>query len=73
MASNKTLANSLLAQGFDGTWIQKGVVRVRCSQCESLVICGIPTHETGCPNARHECQGCNEQIAIQQRYCQNCA
>jgi hypothetical protein len=24
--------------------------RVRCSQCEALVINGIATHERGCPN-----------------------
>jgi hypothetical protein len=26
--------------------------RIRCSQCEALVINGTPTHEHGCPNAR---------------------
>lgn len=65
--TNKTLANRLLDQGFDGTWISKGVVHVRCGQCESLVICGIATHEHGCPNARHECKGCNEQVPVNQR------
>jgi hypothetical protein len=24
--------------------------RVRCSQCEALVISGVATHESGCPN-----------------------
>lgn len=24
--------------------------RVRCSQCQALVINGTPTHESGCPN-----------------------
>lgn len=24
--------------------------KVRCSQCEALVINGVPAHETGCPN-----------------------
>ena len=28
--------------------------RVRCSQCEALVINGIPTHERGCPNTPRE-------------------
>ena len=27
-------------------------VRVSCTQCEALVICGTATHETGCPQAR---------------------
>lgn len=45
----------LLALGFDlsrqydrddgGTY-----VRVRCSQCDALVINGTPCHETACPN-----------------------
>lgn len=25
-------------------------VRIKCSQCEALVINGVPTHEHGCPN-----------------------
>ena len=24
--------------------------RIRCSQCDALVINGVPCHETGCPN-----------------------
>ena len=30
---------------------------VRCSCCEALVINGVPTHETGCPNARRDDDG----------------
>ena len=45
---------------------------VRCSQCEALVICGIPTHETGCPNATRECRGCNNLIPIRETYCKDC-
>jgi hypothetical protein len=30
--------------------------RVRCSQCEALVINGVPCHERGCPNERKEKQ-----------------
>ncbi len=39
--------------GFDKT-VRTGVKRyyVSCSQCEALVINGLPTHERGCPNAR---------------------
>ena len=29
---------------FTSSW------RIRCSQCEALVINGIPAHERGCPN-----------------------
>jgi len=33
---------------FERAW------RVRCSQCEALVINGYPTHERGCPNVPRE-------------------
>ena len=72
MTTNKTLANRLIAQGFDGTYIRNGSVHVLCSQCEALVLNGCATHEHGCLNTRHECRGCNEQIAIGQKYCQDC-
>lgn len=50
----KSHTQQLKDRGFDlseydrseGTW------RVRCSQCEALVINGTPCHETGCPNKR---------------------
>lgn len=29
-------------------------IRIRCSQCEALVINGVPCHETGCPNTVRE-------------------
>lgn len=47
--------------------------RVRCDACEALVINGTPTHETGCPNAKHECRGCNALIPVRQRYCEDCS
>lgn len=47
--------------------------RVWCSQCRSLVINGYPTHEKGCPNAMHECRGCNEIIPMNQKYCETCS
>jgi hypothetical protein len=53
--SNKTLANQLIDQGFDRTYIRSGVVHLNCSQCEALVINNTATHETRCPNV------CNEQ------------
>ena len=34
--------------------------RVRCSQCEALVINGIATHERGCPNAPRR-DGCEDE------------
>lgn len=47
--------------------------KVRCSSCEALAINGTPTHETGCPSAMHECNGCNEIIPAKQKYCASCA
>lgn len=63
----------LVAMGFDlsqhipftNQW------RVKCSQCQALAINGTPTHETGCPNAMHECRGCNAIIPMNQRYCED--
>jgi len=44
--------------GFDRTEYDRSdnMYRVRCSQCEALVINGIPCHERGCPNERKEKQ-----------------
>lgn len=47
--------------------------RVRCHACEAMVINGIPCHETGCLEARHECRGCNELIPTTRRYCDSCS
>lgn len=47
--------------------------KVACSQCEALAINGHACHETGCPNSRHECAGCNEIIPLRQKYCADCA
>ena len=70
--TNKQLANRFIDQGFNNTTIRSGNVRLACSQCEALVINGIATHETGCPNATHECNGCNTRVPQNQRYCANC-
>lgn len=45
---------TLVAMGFDQAEYNRSAKcwRVRCSQCEVLVINGHPTHETGCPNER---------------------
>lgn len=43
---------SLFDRGFDESSYNEEAesFRVRCSQCEALVINTIPCHETGCPN-----------------------
>lgn len=54
--------DDLHRRGFD----QSHAVRferaavVRCSQCEALVVCGIPTHEHGCPNRPVVCRECGD-------------
>jgi hypothetical protein len=42
----------VISLGFDRSFKDEdeGYIRVRCSQCEALVINGIPAHEHGCPN-----------------------
>jgi len=46
----------LRKQGFDLSVYDRhvGYWRVRCSQCEAMVIQGVPCHEAGCPNARRD-------------------
>ena len=46
------MGQHLKEQGFDDSTYDCGdrTYRVRCSQCEALVINGVPTHERGCPN-----------------------
>jgi hypothetical protein len=67
-ARNDARRASLTAQGFrvddDG--------RASCDQCAALSINGVPTHETGCPNARHECAGCNALVPVRVKYCEDC-
>jgi hypothetical protein len=46
--------------------------RIQCDCCASVVINGIPCHERGCPNATHECNGCNERIPVSRKYCDSC-
>lgn len=57
-----TLLEDVLSRGFDRSErigrddsgrFCKGV-RVRCSQCEALVINGMACHETGCRNTPRE-------------------
>ena len=67
--TTKEAHRHLLAFGFD---LSQGRT-ARCSQCEALCINGHPTHETGCPNAVHECDGCNALIPARQRFCEDCS
>jgi len=47
-----TTGELLRRRGFDLTTYNRGTgyYRVRCSQCEALVINGLACHEPGCPN-----------------------
>ena len=59
--------------GFDeSSVIRGGLIRVKCSRCEALTINSIATHEHGCPNAMHECHGCNAIVPARVRYCAEC-
>lgn len=63
MASKQTLIlESALDRGFDRSERSgRRGVHIGCSQCEALVICGIPTHEFSCPNGRrYECRECGQ-------------
>jgi hypothetical protein len=64
---------ALESRGFDQSYIVRGgLIRVRCSQCAAATINGIACHETGCPNAVHECHGCNALVPIRVKYCADC-
>ena len=62
--------------GFDASTISAHSARsivVQCSACKVVRIQGVPTHETGCSNAKHECKGCNTLVSKNQIYCEDCA
>jgi hypothetical protein len=50
----KITVQILRDRGFDLTTYDRSErrYRVRCSQCEAMVINGVACYETGCPNAR---------------------
>jgi hypothetical protein len=73
MRNKKQILESLESQGFDSSYISGQGVRVGCSQCQALCINGTATHETGCSNVVHECQGCSERVERFQRYCVDCS
>lgn len=65
----------LHARGFDAStpiFGRPNLLAAKCSQCQAAVINGVACHETGCPNARHECRGCNALIPMRQTYCEDC-
>lgn len=33
---------------------------IACSQCDAMVICGVPTHEQGCPHIPVACRECGQ-------------
>jgi hypothetical protein len=72
MASSKTaqLLQTAIAEGFDQSvpigrdndgQFARGI-RVRCSQCEALVLQGTACHEHGCPNIARACRECGNVI-----------
>lgn len=67
--------DELHARGFDGsahTFGRPNLISVSCTQCQALVINGTPCHERGCPNAMHECRGCNVLVSQSVKYCDDC-
>ena len=61
----------LHGEGFNESYKHKDYIRVKCSNCEALVINGIACHEAGCDNTMHECRGCNT-ILDYHGYCEDC-
>lgn len=60
------------ARGFDLSRRTPPTLHIACSQCEALVVNGVPTHERGCSNAGDECAGCNARVPHGVRYCADC-
>jgi hypothetical protein len=52
----KSLGPWLRKLGFDESYFRRDtwVWKVKCSQCEAVVINGTPCHEPGCPNRKKE-------------------
>lgn len=69
-----SIVSTLRARGFDRSFAVpfRHEWQVGCSQCEALAICGIPCHETGCPNATRECKGCDARVPSHVDYCHDC-
>lgn len=52
----KSRVARLRDEGFDQSWYnpRDQTWKVRCSQCEAVVINGHPCHERGCPNEKRK-------------------
>lgn len=68
----KVRLSSLIALGFDVSYLSGGNPVATCQCCAAAVINGVPCHESGCPKAKHECRGCNTIIPANRRWCQDC-
>lgn len=68
-----TLAN-LRARGFDRSEHVPftKTFRVRCSACAAVTVNNVALHETGCPNEKFECRGCNALVDRKGAYCADC-
>ena len=65
--------DELAAYGFDESYrTTTRTIKVRCSECEALVINGVPCHESACPNEVHECKGCSNMVPMRTVYCGDC-
>lgn len=71
MRKRANVLRHLNSFGFDESYNTSSGVKVKCSQCEALVINGVATHETGCSNQKYECKGCNNLISYK-GYCEDC-
>ena len=65
--------SELHAMGFDESVKSGRYIDLKCSCCRPVAVNGYPLHERGCPNDRHECNGCNALTPVNQRYCEDCA
>jgi hypothetical protein len=56
--------DAIIANGFDlqHDRTPASTSDVRCSQCEALVINGVPCHESGCPNKPTICRECGNPV-----------
>ena len=65
--------STAVRKGFDQSRKGFNEYRIGCSQCAALVINGIPTHESGCPNQTYPCRGCDTLLRRGSGpYCENC-
>lgn len=55
--------DELVRLGFDESYSTEDTyLKVKCGQCDALVINGVPCHETGCQNKGRECFECGCHI-----------